>query len=86
MEALFRSGHAADIVMTVLILEAVWLILRGWRAIDVVLLILPAVLIVASLRAALVGASWPWIALPLALSFPVHVADLLRRRRDTPAA
>jgi hypothetical protein len=31
------------------------------------------------LRAALVGASWPWIALPLAASFPVHLVDLLRR-------
>ena len=33
-----------------------------------------------ALRSALTGASWPWIAAPLAASFPFHIADLLRRR------
>jgi len=57
----------------------VLLLRAGRRLEDVVLLLLPAALMMLGLRAALVGASWPWIALPLAASFPVHLADLLRR-------
>jgi hypothetical protein len=77
----FASGHAADVVLGVLLIEAM-LLLRGGRALaEVLLLLLPAALMMAGLRAALVGAPWPWIALPLAASFPVHLADLRRRGR-----
>jgi hypothetical protein len=78
--AFFASGHAADVVLAVLALEALLLLRVGRRQDDVVLLLLPAALMMLGLRAALVGASWPWIALPLAASFPVHLADLLHRR------
>lgn len=79
MEWLFASGHAVDIVLAVLATEAVWLLARGhgWR--PVVLTLAPAVLILVGLRAALTGEAWPWIAGPLALSFPVHIADLAAR-------
>lgn len=77
--AFFASGHAADFVLAVLALETVLLLRAGRRWEDVVLLLLPAALMMLGLRAALVGAPWPWIALPLAASFPVHLADLLRR-------
>ena len=77
--AFFASGHAADVVLAVLAIETVLLLRAGRRLEDVVLLLLPAALMMLGLRAALVGASWPWIALPLAASFPVHLADLLRR-------
>ncbi len=82
MEWLFASGHAVDIVLAVLVTEAVWLAARGRRVSDIALLMLPAVAILLALRAALVGAAWPLIALPLALSFPVHLADLRRRFRS----
>lgn len=81
MQALFASGHAADVILAVLAIEAVWLVARGRPALDVALLLLPAVLMILALRGALTDAAWPWIALPLAASFPVHLADL-RRRRD----
>jgi len=77
----FASGHAADLVLSVLVLEALLLLRAGRPAIDVALLLLPGACMMLSLRAALVGASWPWIALPLAASFPVHLADLVRRGR-----
>jgi hypothetical protein len=64
----------------VLAIEAVWLNRRRWRWRDIATTLGPAMLIVLGLRAALVGASWPWIAIPLALSFPLHLADVLRRR------
>lgn len=77
----FSSGHAADLVLAVLVLEALLLLRAGRPAIDVALLLLPGACMMLGLRAALVGASWPWIALPLAASFPVHLADLVRRGR-----
>ncbi|MBX9665098.1 hypothetical protein [Novosphingobium sp.] len=79
LTALFASGHAADLVLAVLAIEALILLRAGRPAIDVALLLLPGACMMLSLRAALVGASWPLIALPLAASFPVHLADMLRR-------
>ena len=76
----FASGHAADLVLVVLAVEALILLRASRPAIDVALLLLPGACMMLGLRAALVGASWPWIALPLAASFPVHLADLMRRR------
>jgi hypothetical protein len=39
----------------------------------------PAALIVLGLRAALVGAPWWMVALPLAASLPLHLMDLRAR-------
>ncbi len=83
---LFASGHAADLILGVLLIEAVWLRRRGWRWSEVAGLLGPAALIVLGLRAALTGAAWWWIALPLALSLPLHLLDLRTRlaaRADT---
>ncbi len=79
MEALFASGHAADIVLGVLALEAMLLATRGWKASAILGLLGPAALIVLGLRAALTGAEWYWVALPVALSFPLHMLDLRLR-------
>lgn len=81
MAWLFASGHAVDIVLAFILLEAVFLKLRGWNLRDLALMLLPAVLILLGLRAALTGAAWWWIALPLILSLPVHLTDMLRRDR-----
>ncbi|MEL7690833.1 hypothetical protein [Citromicrobium bathyomarinum] len=82
MEGLFASGHAADIVLAVLAAEAVLLRLRRWSISAILGLLGPAGLIVLGLRAALVGAPWYWIALPVALAFPLHLLDLRNRSRD----
>ncbi|MEQ7874375.1 hypothetical protein ABDK56_10270 [Sphingomonas sp. ASV193] len=80
---LFANGHAVDIVLAVMLAEALWLVGRArWRALDVALLLGPAVLILLALRAALTGAGWPAIAGLLAASLPLHLADLARRRRE----
>ena len=75
----FASGHAADLVLIVLVLEAVWLKARGWDIAKIIGLIGPAVFIVLALRASLVGAGWEWVAVLLALSLPLHLLDLRRR-------
>ncbi|MCX9147175.1 hypothetical protein [Erythrobacter sp. WG] len=83
MEQLFASGHAADVILAVLAVEAAWLALvRRWSLAAVLGLIGPAALIVLGLRAALTGADWWWIALPLAASLPLHLMDLRARLED----
>lgn len=80
MEWLFASGHAADLILGVLAVEAAWLRLRrGWGWGAILGLLGPAALIVLGLRAALTGADWWWIALPLGLSLPLHLMDLRAR-------
>ena len=77
---LFASGHAVDIVLAVICVEFGWLVAgRGWRVTDALLRLGPGALMLLALRAALTGLDWRWIALPLMLSFPVHLADLARR-------
>lgn len=80
MEAYFASGHAADVILLVLAVEALVLSRRGWRPGTVAALLLPAALLVLALRAALTDMAWPWIAAPLALALPVHLWDLAQRR------
>lgn len=84
-DILFESGHAADVILLVLGVEAVWLrAARGWGWRAVLGLLGPAALIVLGLRAAMVGAQWWWVALPLAASLPLHLIDL-RTRLAAPA-
>lgn len=80
MEQFFASGRAVDVVLAVLLVEALWLKWRGQRWADIVPALLPAVLMMLGLRAALTGMAWHFISLPLALAFPVHLYDLRRRR------
>lgn len=80
MEQFFASGHAVDVVLVVLAIEAIWLKSRGQSWADIAPALLPAVLMMLGLRAALTGMAWPFISLPLALAFPVHLYDLRRRK------
>ena len=80
MEWLFASGHAADLILGVLGIEAAWLRLgKGWRWSAIAALLGPGALMMLGLRAALTGAAWWWIALPLAASLPLHLIDLRAR-------
>jgi multisubunit Na+/H+ antiporter MnhE subunit len=80
MSGWFESGRVADLILLVLLAEAAWLILaRRMAPGEVLLALAPGAFLVLALRAALTGADWPYVALPLALSFPVHLADLARR-------
>lgn len=79
MDEFFASGHAVDVVLLVLLVEAIWLKLRGGSWTDIVAALMPAVLMMIALRAALTGMAWPFISIPLALAFPVHIYDLKRR-------
>jgi hypothetical protein len=78
---LYATGHAVDIVLAVIAVEWVWLVFAGgWRATDAALRLAPGVMMLLALRAALSGQSWYWVALPLLVSFPFHLADLAQHR------
>lgn len=79
IQNLFDSGHAVDVVLVVLALEAAWLVRRGWSARRVAQALGPAVFIVLAVRAALVGAAWYWVAAALLASLPLHLLDLKDR-------
>ena len=79
MDWFVNSGHAADLVLLVLLGEAIWLRMRRWRWLEIAGLLGPAALIVLGLRAALTDAAWYWVAIPLALSLPLHLMDLRER-------
>ena len=86
MADFFASGHAADLILGVLLIEAAWLRLgRGWSWAALAGLLGPATLIVLGLRAALVGADWWMVALPLAASLPLHLMDLRKRLAAHPS-
>lgn len=80
METFFASGHAVDVVLAVLAVEAAWLKWRGNDWADILPALLPAVLMMLGLRAALTGMAWPFVSIPLALAFPIHLYDLYRRK------
>lgn len=85
MTEFFASGHAVDVVLLVIAIEfALLAVLAKWRPLDALLRLVPGALMLVALRAALTGLDWRWIALPLLLSFPVHVADLARSRKQRP--
>jgi hypothetical protein len=81
LEAFFASGRAIDLVLLVLLAEALWLRWRGRAPLpDILRALLPGAFLLLAVRAALTGAPWPLIALPLILSLPAHLADIRRRR------
>ena len=81
MNEWFASGHAVDLVLAFIAIEAIWLCRRGWKIADAAVLLLPGVCMLIALRLALIGAAWPGIALALTLSLPFHLADIARRSR-----
>jgi hypothetical protein len=80
MQQFFADGYAVDVVLVVLVVEAIWLKLRGNIWADIWPALLPAVLMMVALRAAITGMVWPFVSLPLTLAFPVHLYDLRRRK------
>jgi hypothetical protein len=74
------SGLVVDLVLAVMALEALLIALFAGRRRGALLLgLLPGLVLLLALRAALVGAGWMWVAGLLALSLPFHLADLRRR-------
>lgn len=82
---LLSSEHLADIVLVVMVVEALAL---SWylrptigtsRTKIILLALLPGCFLVLALRAALVHAAWFWIALALVGALISHLADMRQR-------
>ena len=85
LEGLFASGRIIDLILLVVLAEAlalaVWPRLRGrMRLIDVAGLLLPGVMLMLAVRAALTGAPYTMTAAMLAAAFVFHILDVARRR------
>jgi hypothetical protein len=92
MAALFASGRIVDLILVMVVLEAValWVWLRqtgqGPRLSGLLPNLLAGACLLAALRAALGGAPWPWIAGALAAGLAAHLWDLAVRFRIGGAA
>ncbi len=87
MQELFQSGRVADIILAVMVIEAVVLgarSLRGGRGpgvVEILANLAAGACLVMALRAALTGAPYPIIGAFLMGSFAAHLVDLWRRLR-----
>lgn len=85
MPELFASGRAVDLVVGFMALEALVLVIyrrrtgRGLEPVALAGMLLPGLLMLLALRAALTGAAWPWIAGWLLASLAAHLLDLRSR-------
>ena len=85
MEEFFRSGLVADVILVVMIAEALLLLVyrkvtgRGPAAADLIAMLLAGACLVLALRAALTGAQWPMVAVFLIAALLAHMLDLYRR-------
>lgn len=83
---LFVSGLALDVALAVIVLEFLVLCLAGksgtmaTRAVTLTLALGPGACLMLALRAALTQAGLVWVLLFLALSLPLHLVDLARRK------
>jgi dolichol kinase len=87
VSALFASGRVVDLILVFMALEAALLAWhrrrsgRGPSVAGLLAFFLAGACLLLALRAALVGASWGWVAAPLAGAGAAHAADLALRWR-----
>ncbi len=80
MSQFFASGHVADLIIGVMLVELGWIAVRRREKLAVAAMgLLPGICLALALRAALTGADWRWIALFITASLPAHVIDMRRR-------
>jgi hypothetical protein len=83
----FATGHIIDLILVLMVVEAVGLAAyarasgRGLRLSDVGVTLASGVALMLAVRAALVGAGWPWVALALTAALIAHITDLITRWR-----
>lgn len=85
MQALFETGRIVDLILALFAVEAIVAVVlfrRSGRRLSGLLANLAAgACLLLGVRAALVGADWPVVALWIGLSLPFHLADLAARWR-----
>jgi hypothetical protein len=85
MAELFANGRIVDLILALTILEGIALVLyqrktgRGPKFAAILSTLLPGVFLMLTVRGAIVGESWRWLALYLLAALVAHVMDLARR-------
>lgn len=85
MSGLFYSGRIVDLILMLVVLEAVGLYVyrlrtgRGPVLVQVAPSLLAGAALLLAVRLALAGAWWGWIAVSLACSLVAHMLDLWLR-------
>jgi hypothetical protein len=88
MTALFTSGRIVDLILAMVVLEALVLLTygfvtgRGIPAVNLLTNLLAGAFLLMALRTALLDSHWSWTAAWLAASFFAHIADLAQRWRS----
>jgi hypothetical protein len=83
----FADGTVADLILLFMLLEGIVLAVyrqrtgRGMTLFDLAAMLLAGAFLLLALRAALIGASWSWIAVWLVGALVAHLVDLIRRWR-----
>lgn len=86
LTSLFSSSLGVDIALAFIAIEFAYLLLGGGRkastskTFELMLALGPGVCIMLALRCALTGTGAIWIAVWLAASLPLHLADVVRRK------
>src|SRR6476619_3759940 len=92
MATLFSSGRVIDLVIALVVLEALTLCAyhlatgRGLAPAQFAANLAAGLCLLLAVRAALTSAGWVWVALSLALSRLAHLADLGSRLRARQSA
>ena len=87
LQRLVETGLVADLILCLLVAEAVGLLAywrlarRGVPPMDVLIYFASGASLLMALRVALTDGHWTWIALALSASFIAHLIDLARRWR-----
>ena len=87
IEAGFATGHIIDAILLMVWLEAA--LIWHWRRrlghgptlVSLLPVLASGFLLLLAVRAALTGAPWPWVALPLTAALFTHILDLASRWR-----
>lgn len=85
MSELFDSGLITEIIVGLILLEAVGLILyhrstgRGPVPTAILSNLMSGLCLMLAVRAALIGAGWTWVALWLTAGLVAHILDLAQR-------
>ena len=85
MAELFSSGRIIDVILVLMLIQGlalVWLYRRRGGSLtptDYLFNVLPGAFLMLALRAALVDASWTWVAICLTGSLVTHWLELWRR-------
>jgi hypothetical protein len=85
MSRLFASGRIVDVILALTAAEAVLVVLyrrrtgRGPEVVEFLLTVLAGACLLLTLRGALAGAWWGWIALCLLGALVAHVGYVWRR-------